>query len=736
MAIAEIDFETYSEAGLEWTGEKWVPMMGATRGGLFACGAAAYAEHPSAEVICLYYDLRDGIGERLWIPGMPNPQDLFDHLAAGRLVEAWNVGFEAHIWREVCQKLYGWPELPLHLCRDAMDKARAWALPGALGKAAEVLGTDIQKDKDGQRLIKKFPVPRKPTKKNPALRIRPIDDPEDAQKFYDYCRLDILSERAVSESCPDLDPMEEQFRHLTLVSNQRGVGLDYEGAKACANILNQVYAKYDAELCALTGGTVPNASKVAQIMAWLETQGVNAPNLDDAMIETLLAGPELPPVPRRVLEIRQRTGSAGVKKVYAMLRQVARGSRLCDLFKYHGARTGRDTGADVQPQNLVKAGPKLNWCENSPCGKPYDQSLPTCPHCGTSEAFSRKSEWDWSAVDQVLEDAKRGDLAYFEQRWPNPVLAISGCIRGMFVAAEGHELIASDYSSIEAVVTAMLAGEQWRIDAFHQKQDIYLVSAGRITGTTLEQYEAYKQEHGSKHPDRQKLGKPAELGLGFGGWIAAWYQFDKSGTFTEDEVKKNIVAWREASPAIVELWGGQVRGKPWRPDRFELYGLEGAAISAVQNPGRAFSYRLITYAVYGDVLYARLPSGRCLSYHKPRLTNTGRWEGTLELSFEGWNSNPKMGPIGWHRINTYGGRLTENVVQAVARDIMRDAVIRLEAAGFPIVLRVHDELVAEVPIGTRTVEEFEALMMVMPDWAKGWPVRAAGGWAGKRYRKD
>jgi DNA polymerase len=187
---------------------------------------------------------------------------------------------------------------------------------------------------------------------------------------------------------------------------------------------------------------------------------------------------------------------------------------------------------------------------------------------------------------------------------------------------------------------------------------------------------------------------------------------------------------------IVKMWGGQIRGKPWAPDRWELFGLEGAAIAAVQNPGRCFAYRSISYGVKGDALYCRLPSGRYVTYHKPRLAPSSRWEGQLELTFEGWNTNPKNGPMGWIRMQTFAGRLFENVVQAVARDIMAHAVVNLERAGYPLVLRVHDELVAEVPCGFGSVEEFETIMGQLPAWAAGWPIRAAGGWRGKRYRKD
>ncbi|MNE32205.1 hypothetical protein D3C80_1258040 [compost metagenome] len=185
---------------------------------------------------------------------------------------------------------------------------------------------------------------------------------------------------------------------------------------------------------------------------------------------------------------------------------------------------------------------------------------------------------------------------------------------------------------------------------------------------------------------------------------------------------------------IIEMWGGQVRGKPWRPDYPELYGLEGMAIAAVQEPGRAFTYRQISYIVEGDCLFCTLPSGRRIAYQEPRL-GPGRWPGQFSLSYMTWNTNPTMGPIGWIRKDTFGGRLYENVVQATARDVMRDAVIRLEAADYPVVLRVHDELASEVPKRFGSVEEYERLMVPTAEWCRGWPIRADGGWRGERYRK-
>ena len=228
----------------------------------------------------------------------------------------------------------------------------------------------------------------------------------------------------------------------------------------------------------------------------------------------------------------------------------------------------------------------------------------------------------------------------------------------------------------------------------------------------------------------KKVGKVAELASGFQGWIGAWKQFGADEFFNDEEIKNAILAWRAASPAIVEFWGGQQ--KRWQP---HFYGLEGAAVQAVLSPGTKFSYRGLSYIVNRDILYCQLLSGRYLTYHKPRLIPSDKRPGTLSLTFEGWNTNPKYGAIGWVRMSTYGGKLTENVVQATSRDILAHAIINLEKSGYPVVLHVHDEIVSEIPENWGSIAEFEEKMSKLPEWAATWPVKANGGWRGKRYAK-
>jgi DNA polymerase bacteriophage-type len=309
-------------------------------------------------------------------------------------------------------------------------------------------------------------------------------------------------------------------------------------------------------------------------------------------------------------------------------------------------------------------------------------------------------------------------------------------------------------------VIAALAGEEWRMDVFRSHGMIYEMSAAKTLGVPFEEFTEYKKVNGKHHPARSSIGKPTELGLGFGGWIGALKAFGADKYFDNDaSIKDTILAWRAASPAIVYLWGGQRIERTLLDQRTEvadewtvpgnggrfvpcLYGLEGAALRALQNPEDWVKvYRLngeftkISYVYLNDVLYCRVPSGGLITYHRPRLRAAeDAWRG-LSISYEGWNTNPKNGPPGWIRKDLYGGRMAENVVQKVARDIQMNAINNLEASGYPVVLHTYDEVVCEVSERSGSVEGLEAIMATLPDWANGWPIKAAGGWRAKRYRK-
>ena len=750
-----MDFETASAAGFVWHDDikKWKGLKGAPSGrkGLSVIGANAYAEHPSTRVLCLHFKLPGDQQPERWRPGLPLPQRLFDYIAAGGLIEAHYAMFERLIWTHVCVPRHGFPPLPPAQLQCSMATARVNSYPGKLADLGDVLKLAVRKDADGRRLLNKFSIPRNPTKTDPRVWITPEEDPADAERLYSYCDDDVLTEEEASSRIKPMTPAEREFWLEDQAINWRGIGIDRQGIRDCIAVLDQALERYGAECLEITGGIGP--TQVQKLQGWLHAQGVYMHSLDaDAVEEALNRLAPHPPTgyypSRRVLEIRALVGSASVKKLYAMENQACRDDRLRDLIVHHGARTGRPTGEGPQPLNLPKAGPKLVRCGS--CSKPYKPTHNACPWCSAAAIPGADKLWTPDMIDAVLEIMAYRSLDLIEWYFGDALLAISGCIRGLFVAGPGMDLIASDYSAIEAVVTAMLAGEQWRIEAFRNKKDIYLSSASHITGVTVATYEAYHRDHGEHHPDRQEIGKPAELGLGFGGWISAWRVFDSSDKFNDAEVKKLILDWRAASPAIVEMWGGQWRGVPWDGEP-ERYGFEGAAVNAIEYPGQVFQSHGIKFErrinQWGDALIITLLSGRELTYHSPELNpSTREWAAPGELSITYWtdNKNPKMGPLGWIPMSTFGGRLTENIVQATAHDILRFAILNLRAVGYPTVLHVYDEICVELsenpamPKGVPDpwVADVERIMMIMPPWAADWPIRATGGWRGKRYRKS
>lgn len=767
--LPDIDFETYSEAGCvyDFAGQKWTGPPGAAKGkkGLPIVGVAVYATHPSTEVLSLAYNLKDGTGPHRWRPGLPVPADLAAHVQRGGLLEAWNSAFEWWMWNYVCVPRYGFPVLRIEQCRCAQAKARASGYPGKLAKAGEVMRLSKPKDAAGEALIKKLTMPRNPTKGDVRLRWTRGTAPADFEAFDAYNDQDIVAEAEASSRCPDLTGEELEYWLVDQRINRRGVQVDVESLHACCVIVENCLAQYDTELCQLTGGAVERASQLERLKGWLAGQGVvcgSGPGAmdEDAITAMLERIPVEKVAARRALQLRQAVGSASVKKVFAMRNQVSPWGRLHDLFNYHGARTGRPTGEGPQPTNLPKAGPKVRKCE---CGRHTGAKLPACAWCGMLFPPGKKlAEWGPDAMEDVLEVIKAGNLDRVELIYGDAMLCVSGCLRGLFVAAPGHDLIASDFSSIEGVVTACLAGEDWRVEMFATHGKAYELSVSKIAGIPFAEimahagYEDVERPEWWKHradktrphhPLRQTLGKVAELASGFGGWINAWKRFGADAFMSDDEIKKAILAWRDASPAIVEFWGGQERRVGWERVP-EMFGLEGAAVSAVLTPGQWFhvmrrdgSHSGVSYICHNNALYCWLPSGRALTYHAPRLSaNTRGFGGQYSLSFEGYNTNPQQGAVGWVRIDTYSGKLAENCVQAVARDIQRYAKINLEKAGYPVVLHVYDEDVVEVPQGTCSVEEVERIMGTMPPWAtykgKPWPIRAAGGWRGYRYRKE
>ena len=716
-----IDFETYSEAGYILKDGKVKGVGSAGRGGLPVTNVAAYAEHDTFRVLCLAYD------DKLWIPGTHSPTELFDHIRSGGLVEAHNAMFEYFVWQK-CRLLYDFPDLKLSQMRCSAAKARRYSLPGSLQKVTDVLQA-VPKDPSGVNLIRRLCVPTSHTTNKPYYRRTLETHWHEFKDLYNYCLQDVRAERDISRLIPDLTDYELAIWQVDQEINYRGVQVDIETLEKGIELLDQTHLKYNERLAEITENAVTSVNQNKRFVDWINAQGVETLNLDADQRKALLQK-ELPIPVRQALETAELIMSANVRKLKTLKNQLTKDGRLKNQYVYCGAdRTGRWSAGGVQLQNITAKGAEAMHCNS--CARVV-QKAEFCINCGGTD--TREAEWNIETVEQAINDIHNDKV---EQFWRSPVEILCGVLRGLFTAKPGHYLVCCDFSAIEAVVAACLSGCQWRIDVFATHGKIYEASAAKATGIPFEEILDYKRRTGNHHPARKSVGKVRELAAAYGGWINAWKAFQADKYFKNDyEIKNDVLKWRAESPEIVKAWGG-VRYVTYRDDAtcyyikdgdgwLKCYGLYGMAYLAVVNKGRSYRYRDITYQVVSDVLRCTLPSGRHLNYHNPRINGD-------KLSFMGSNSNPAKGKTGWIRLETYGGRLFENVVQAVAADIQAEAMVRIRNAGHEIVMHTHDEITIETQ--TATVEEICALMAVSPAWAKGYPLKAAG-WKHRRYQKD
>lgn len=711
-----IDFETYSAAGyIEGTNKALVEK----KPGLSGVGLDVYVRHPTFDIICLAYD------SNIWSPRFPwSPEDLFEYVANGGILDAHNSMFEYRAWNSDAARRYGFPPAPLEQFRCTAARARSYGLPGALAKIGDARNLPVRKSKEGDALIKILSVPQ-----TGGVRCH---DHQKLTEMYRYCVQDIAAEQCVYDHIPPMRPDDEEVWLVDQRINDRGVHIDMPTLRTLKRMAQMAFDSEIAQLITTTQGMITSPAQVKEIAKFCGLRSVKKEIVEEALASP---SPTLTPDQRAVLQIRQRAAGAAAKKLWTIEAQVGPDDRLRNLFVFAGAeRTGRWSAVGPQPQNLKSGGPDYFIC--SDCQRPSIQSK-LCPSCGAS-MFPEAHEWSLEAMEAVYTDAAVCSLNQMVKIWGDVITVIGSSIRGLFTAAQGYRLVSSDYSAIEAVVLACLAGEQWRIDVFKTHGKIYEASAAKAFGLTLEEILDYKRVHGKHHPLRKK-GKVRELANGYGGWIGANRNFGATGS--DAEIKEDILKWRDESPNIVEFWGGQWRKDPCRWEFYpERYGLEGAAINAMENPYKRFQVGAIEYCYEKDrqVLLCKLPSGRQLVYHYPRLvesTNRLNKFPEWQIRFMGYNTDSDKGPVGWIELETYAGKLTENVTQAVANDILRHATVNVEKAGYPIVLTVHDELVCECPEKFGSVSALEFIMSYLPEWARGWPVVAKGGWEGKRFRK-
>jgi DNA polymerase bacteriophage-type len=424
----------------------------------------------------------------------------------------------------------------------------------------------------------------------------------------------------------------------------------------------------------LRSPTITGINQVAKLLQWLQEQGCTLQKLDKKAIEKQLLEPDLPVQVQRVLELRLGGAQAAVKKISALLTRAGDDDRVRGAFRYHGAATGRWAGEGFQPQNLKR--PAVD------------------------------------DLDAAITAVATGDYQHVRSLYPRPLSIVGDCSRSMVCAAPGQVLIGADFSSIESRVTAWVAGEEWKLDSYRRfdatrdpRDEPYCETACRIFRVPSGSY--------TKNSPERSIGKTCDLAFGYMGGLGAWRKFEPD-RFTDDEVKQFNAEWRAAHPAIKRFW----------------YNVDRAALTAVRERGRVVRCGPVAFKITGTFLQLKLPSGRKLSYPQPRVTGDDKRQHVVFAdNATGRFVDCRNGQ------GAYGGTWTENVVSGIARDLLADAMQRLEAAGYPIVLHVHDEIVCEVPESIAgSTEQFIHLMTRKPSWALDLPV-AAKAWIGLRFCK-
>lgn len=643
---------------------------------LTKCGADVYAEDITTEVLCLSYAFeQDPIKE--WRPGQDYPLDLIEHVRNKGIIKGHNSGaFEYLIWNHCLPDEF--LKLDINQVEDTLAQTYAMSLPGALDKAAPASGLNIEKDAKGKRVMLQLCKPKK-NKDGSLTRYTPENAPEKFQILYDYCKQDVEVERALSKRLLKLTPKESKLWRLDWLINRRGVEIDVEAAEKALEIVDLEKDALNQKMRDITHNKVATCNAISQIVTFIEAYGIEVPSLAKADLAELLET-DLPKLVREVLLLRQEAAKTSTAKIKSMLKSAGNGSRIRGLFQYHGAITGRWAGRRVQLQNLPR--PTLNQ-------KEIDIIFNT---------LSTKS---------IHQASKEIDMIY------GPIMpAISSCIRGFLCAKTGHDLISCDFSAIEARVLAWLASEQSVLDVFRADAKIYEHAAAGIYNVKIEDVTKTQRQ----------IGKVAILALGYGGGVGAFQQMAKVyGVEIPDHDAENIkLSWRDKNKKIVKYW----------------YELENAAIQAANNVGAQFTAgpqaNKITYLKKGSFLWCKLPSNRTICYPYPEINPiTTPWgEEKQALTYMGIDSYTNK----WTRLKTYGGKLSENVTQAVARDILAESMFNLEGGGYPIVMHIHDEVVLEVPKGFGSLKEVEEIMSIVPGWAEGLPLSAEG-YRGDRFRK-
>ena len=640
------------------------------------CGVYAYTDTPYFDILLFAYSI-DGQPVRVvdTANGEEIPENVLAALADENVVKrAFNCNFE-----RVCLSKYLRENYPQYFQSYSIDEdtvgdflnpeswhcsmihARTLGLPSSLAEVGKVLGIEQQKMTEGKALVKFFCVPYDTVDGVPQFH-NPKDYPDKWEIFKAYNKRDVEAELEIDRKLsrfPVPDFLWKEF-YLDQEINDRGILVDMQLADKAIGLDAEAKEELTAEMKRLTG--VENPNSVYQLLDWLETQGDKSDSLGKAQVQELIKTAKEPV--KSVLQLRLQLSKSSVKKYTAMKNTACSDNRARGMFSFYGAsRTGRWAGRNVQLQNLPQ------------------NHLPD--------------------LSEARELVKYGSFEDIQMLYDDVPDTLSQLIRTAFIPRQGMKFIVADFSAIEARVIAWLAGEEWRMKAFANGEDIYCASASKMFGVPV-------VKHGENGHLRQK-GKISELACGFGGSVGAMKAMGANSLGLSDtELKQIVTDWREASPHITELW--------WAVDRAVKKAVKEK--TATKTHGLLFSYE-------AGFLFIRLPSGRRLAYAKPYIGKNKF--GGESVTYMGINAQKK-----WDRLESYGPKFVENCVQGIARDLLMYSMQTLSQHF--IVGHIHDEMIIECPKNTK-LDEICQQMARTPDWAKGLLLRADG-YECSFYKKD
>lgn len=636
------------------------------------CGSFRYIDDESFEILLLGYAFDD---EPVTVIDLTADEEVpADFLAALYDPEVTKTAWNCAFERFGLWKHFG-RYCPPEQWSDTMILSAVCGLPLGLGEAGKALRleADEAKDREGKALIRYFCSPCRPTKVNGGrTRNLPQHDTDKWALFIEYNRQDVVAERTIRKRLLRWEPDSLEHRFWCLDAR-----INERGMRVDRELVHNAIAmdaRYKAELTkqAVAISGLENPNSVAQIKQWLlEQEGIEVPSLNKKVVADVVSQLNGERA-KQFMALRARLAKSSTKKYEAMERSACADAHIKGCFQFYGAnRTGRFAGRLVQLQNLPQ-----NHMED------------------LAVARSLVRDNDYETV-RLLYDSVSDTL--------------SELIRTALIPEPGHRFIVADFSAIEARVIAWIAGEQWRLDVFRNGGDIYCASASQMFHVPV-------VKHGENGHLRQK-GKIAELALGYGGGANALKAFgaDKMG-MTEEEMVNTVDLWREASPRVCALWRA----------------LERAAIRCVvHKTPQVSAIGGIRFEMECGILWMTLPSGRRIAYYGAEYGPSRFHRDRRALSYMGVDQKTKR----WGRVETWGGKLAENVTQATARDCLRDTMLALEDAGYDIRAHVHDEVIISEPRDGRTVEDVSAIMGRELPWASGLPLRGDG-YACDFYMKD